>query len=438
MKHTSSKSLSENRYGLPLPARKNKFSELIQQVKESGGDTHRIENFQGQPVSLCIIRVEINLPKYRIANGRTASIQEEWVALNDKKEHFFSECDPELYTIQEVQHKILADMTGEEGLREKFKNPQNRQVDPLLLDENGFVINGNRRLCCWRSLYDEDSEKYSHFSHVDVVVLGKCDEKELDALESRLQIEQDIRSDYAWHAEAKMFAEKQRKFGYTTKELARQYGKVPKYIEELFGIRELGAEYLKTRNKKNVWSELNETEHTFKKLYKTINELTSDVDKELMKEFGFTYIDNPDAAGARLYTFIPSLGKHLAQVKKRLKEEFPQGSQAPYDGEAVSAFGGSTQSAESVHDINIIAKINESPSNRLKAQDIIATTLESEKSKVLEGNMANFLLKNLQKAQTSLTEAISLGMMPETNTDGVSEQLNQIEEAIKKIREFIT
>ena len=69
-----------------------------------------------------------------------------------EKEDFFTDGDPELYALQEAQHNILHGMISEEGLLEKFANPNNRQSEPLLLDENGFVINGNRRLCCWRTL----------------------------------------------------------------------------------------------------------------------------------------------------------------------------------------------------------------------------------------------------------------------------------------------
>lgn len=437
MSEQRNKQLSENRYGMPLPVRRKEFFELIEEAKLKGGASHRIENFQGQVASLPIIRVMQNLPKYRIANGRTSSIQEEWVTLNGKQEDFFSAGDPELYTLQEAQHKILAEMIGEEGLLEKFKDPKNRQVEPLLLDENGFVINGNRRLCCWRTLFLEDSEKYSHFGHVDVVVLDKCDDKELDALESRLQIERDIRSNYAWHAEAKMFEEKQKRFGYTTRELAKQYRMNPKDIEELFEIRSLGAEYLETRGKKNIWSELKETEHTFKRLNKAMKEQSNVADREVLKELAFPYIDNPDAAGERLYTFIPSLGQHLAPVKEQLKKAFPQDLDISIDYDAVSAFGGTNTADDSASDMKLVAEINESKEKTAQAQDVIANTLASEKSKISDVMRSNYLIKHLQKSQTSLTEAINLGMTPEANIEGAIAQLDELEGSILRIRNFI-
>jgi len=427
----------DNRYGMPLPARRKEFSELLEEAKRKGSASYRIENFQGQVASLPIIRVVADLPKYRIANGRTSSIQEEWVTLHSKQEDFFSGGDPELYTIQEAQHEILSAMISEEGLLEKFRDSKNRQVEPLLLDENGFVINGNRRLCCWRKLYREDPEKYSHFGHVDVVVLDKCDDRELDALESRLQIERDIRSDYSWHAEAKMFEQKQKRFGYSTNDLARQYGKKPKDIEELFEIRNLGAEYLETRNKKNIWSELKETEHTFKRLNKAMKDQTSVADREVLKELAFNYIDDPDSAGERLYLFIPKLGQHLGTVKERLKKAFPQKAQSPVDAEAISAFGGTTAIDDGARDMQLVAQINETRSNLAQAQDIIAATLDSEKSKLSDAKRSNYLTENLQKSQTFLTEAINLGLTPDAKIDGAKTQLDALETSILKIRDFI-
>ena len=63
-------------------------------------------------------------------------------------------------------------------------------------------------------------QTYDHFRYVDVIVLPKCEQKEIDELEARLQIERDIKSAYSWHAQATMLKTKQRLNNYTTTELA--------------------------------------------------------------------------------------------------------------------------------------------------------------------------------------------------------------------------
>jgi hypothetical protein len=437
MSEQKNSDLSEKRFGWPLPRRKQCFEDLTIEAKQNASESYRIESFKGSPVSLQILRVDVNLPKYRIANGRTSSIQEEWVTQYGKAEGFFVDGDPELYELQEAQHEILENMIGEKGLHEKFKDTSNIQVEPLLLDENGFAINGNRRLCCWRNLYRQDPKKYSHFSHVDVVVLPKCEDRELDKLESRLQIEKDIRSDYSWHAEAKMFKEKQRRFGYTTVELSKQYRKPKKEIEVLFNIRELGAEYLESRNKKNMWSSLSETEHTFKTLNKTMKEQKNVADREILKELAFTYIDDPEAAGGRLYSFIPKLGKHLPLVLQRLKDGISVKVSESVDDEAKKAFGANTNLDTPTHGLALIAQIHSSPAELTKAHDIIVNTLESEKERVKEKEKSKYLLDNIQKSRTALADAINLGMIPEAELEGAEAQLEGIEAAVRNIRNFI-
>jgi len=234
-----------------------------------------------------------------------------------------------------------------------------------------------------------------------------------------------------------MFEEKRKRFGYTTKELAKQYGMNSKDIEELFEIRSLGAEYLEARGKRNIWSELKETEHTFKRLNKAMKEQGNVADREVLKELAFPYIDNPDAAGERLYTFIPSLGRHLTTVKDELKKAFPQDIDTSVDHAAANAFGGTSTSDESATDLKLVAEINESKDKLLQAQDIIANTLASEKSKLSDVMKSNYLIKHLQKSQTSLTDAINLGMTPEANIEGALAQLDELQASILRVRDFI-
>ena len=73
-------------FGWPLPKRKELFEKLIKGATE----TERII-FQGKQQAIPIIRIPIEVPKYRMLNGRTATLQQEWLSLNlEKGEDFFS------------------------------------------------------------------------------------------------------------------------------------------------------------------------------------------------------------------------------------------------------------------------------------------------------------------------------------------------------------
>jgi len=50
---------------------------------------------------------------------------------------------------------------------------------------------------------------------------------------------------------------------------------------------------------------------------------------------------------------------------------------------------------------------------------------------------SNYLIKHLQKSQTSLTDAINLGMTPEANIEGALAQLDELQASILRVRDFI-
>lgn len=125
---------------------------------------------KGEKLELVKFRVPIELPKYRLGNGRTASLQEQWLAKNSDKALDYFESDPELDVVQETQHELLLSLVKEAGLLDYFKDTANKQVEPIILDEKGFVVNGNRRLSCWRHFYYSEPAEYPHFAHIDVVM----------------------------------------------------------------------------------------------------------------------------------------------------------------------------------------------------------------------------------------------------------------------------
>lgn len=422
-------------YGWPLPDRREEFRKLSEQPT---GETWRVDGFKGGTVSLPILRVPLNLPKYRISNGRTASAQQEWVSSKHLQTDFFDGGDPELEDVQIAQHHILLSMVKDEGLLAKFKDPTKIQVEPVILDENGFVVNGNRRLCCWRMLHHEDSQTYAHFGHIDIVVLPHCDEQELDRLEARLQIEKDIRSDYTWDAEANMMAQKQKLHGFTTPQLAQLYGKSKRDIEDLLAMRALAAEYLVSRGKENAWSEVKGDRYAFQELLKAMNATASHGDREIVKQASFALIDDSGEAGERLYAVIPKVREHLGAVKEGLAEAFPL-PEPEEDQAAIEAFGSPTPVGQPVgaSELALVAEIKKDAESVKKARDIVIETIRSQDEQSKERDAADFLFKTLKKANALVQNASGHGLRPECTVDGVSAQLDAMKAAIARIEAWV-
>lgn len=421
-----------SRFGWARPARVEEFEKL-----KGTANAHHQMIFKGEKRTFPIVRVSIDLPKYRLENGRTASAQEEYLAKNPGVTKDLFSVDPELWTAQEAQHKLLVDMAKLSDLQQYFEDEKNIQTEVILLDELGFVVNGNRRLATWRELVHKDKAKYSHFENIDVVVLPHCDQKEIDRIEARLQITKDIRADYSWDARAKMLQAKQQRDGFSTKEVAAMYEMNEGDVTELFDMLSYADEYLKSRGKEGHWSLVSKQELAFQKIAQYRPKITSIGKQQLFKELAFVLIDKPDDAGGRLYEQIPAIYAHLETVSKKLLDKFPVIEEPAPDDGLEDLFGKlPLPPAESKIDIPLAKEISK-PENIDDARELLVDVLETQKQLKKDSKGANFLITCCAKAQAALTAAVA-DMKAETKTAGVEAQLQSIEEMVGRIRAFIS
>lgn len=441
MNKTESLPFVDSRFGGSIENRKVMIETLL---KDKPKATHRIK-FQGQSVDFPIIRVPIGLPKYRMENGRTVSLQSEYLAKNPKLEKNFFSLDPEMLNAQEVQHSLLIELSRKTELQKRFEDPTQKQVEPLILDSLGFVVNGNRRLSTWRDIYHQDKNKYSHFSHVDVIVLPSCAAEDIDRLEAKLQIEKDLREDYSWDAEANMMLEKMKRDHFSEKDLAELYDMKEGEIRHLLSMRDFGADYLKSRGKENLWSHISGSKFAFNTLAEMCPKIDGAANQELFKEAAFTLIDNPAEVGDSVHDAIRNLKEHFTAVKEKLLEEFevspalPEAAAADLLGDIPIAPQGEQVKDDPVNGGTAIPLANEikKAGNSDQARQVIVEVIESQKQKKKDAKNANYLLKCCSDAHALLANAVKDGLRPESKLNGVQAQLAQIEAQIVKIRNFL-
>jgi len=422
-----------SRFGWPKPKRTEEFTKLF---AKTSGATERVV-FQGKTIDIPIIRVPIDLPKYRMVNGRTASLQAEYLAKNPKERADLFSGDPELWEAQEAQHNLLIHLTKQADLAGFFDDPANKQVNPILLDENGFVVNGNRRLASWRHLLHKDPGKYAHFQHIDIAVLPHCEEKEIDRLEARLQITKDIRADYSWDAQANMMLAKQKRDNFSNKELAELYDMKESEVQLLFDMRAYAEEFLKSRGKPNHWSLVADSEFAFKKIVAARGKICSVGKQQIFKEAAFILIDKPEEAGSRLYEAIPAALESIDEIRTKLLEAFKVEPAKEAPGGIDDLFGGvPTAAGEDPRDIPLSQEIQK-PENVDAARKIIVEVIESQKQLQKDAKSASYLLDCCAKAQAALTAAVKEGLRPESKTEGVIKQLEAIQAQSDNIRAFV-
>lgn len=419
-----------SRFGWPRPARLEEFKTLLE-VK--GLATDRVV-FQGLNQDLPIIRIPIDLPKYRLVNGRTASLQVEHLALNSDLRPDLFTGDPEMWDAQEVQHELLLKLARLSELDGYFEDSTHKQVNPLLLNEEGFVVNGNRRLSMWRQLLHDEPQKYHHFEYIEVVVLPHATERDINRLEAQLQIEKDIRADYSWDAQANMLIAKMERDEIKAEELCKLYNMKDTEFSQLLDMRAYADEYLRSRDKADRWSEVSGQEHTFQRLVQSRSKLSGVGRKEIFKEAAFALIDDPTVVG-RLYIAIPELAANLDKVVERLADELDLEVVAPADG-LDDLFGGGQSNDDDAQQTGLIQALKNS-AQRAQAREVIGDVLETERQVKKDVKRAGYLLDQCAKANSFLTAAAKEGLRPESKLTGVAKQLDQIETRVAAIRAFL-
>lgn len=418
-----------SRFGWPKPTRLEEFEKRL---AAKGLPTMRVV-IQGQPKDIPIIRVPIGLPKYRMANGRTASLQVEHLAKHPELRRDLFNGDAELWDVQEAQHRLLVQLGRQAELSRYFEDTSNKQVSPILLDENGFVVNGNRRLSTWRELLVDEKGRYGHFADIDVAVLPHCTDREIDRIEAMLQIEKDIRADYNWDAHANMMVAKMAHEGFTPAELAEIYRMKLGEVEELLDMRDYAAEYLTSRGKSDLWSVVSPHEFAFRRLVQWRGKVTGVVHQEMFKEAAFALIDDPKAVG-RLYEAIPALAENIEQVGARLAAEFP--IDTPVTTSDLDDLFGGGAAAQPVPEAGLIA-ILQDEGTRGQARDAIADVLEAQRQLKKDRKAAGYLLDTCAKANAALEAAVKDGLRPESKVNGVAIQLDAIEAHVARIRKYL-
>lgn len=388
------------------------------------------------------ITVRIGVPVYRIQNGRTRTFQKEYLATHPDVAADLFTLDPESLAAQKAQHVILQKLAEDEDLYKEFSGGT-QQTEPIIVTNTGVVVNGNRRLCVWRTLFAKDPSEYKHFEYIEVAVLPEgCDEAEIRALEKRLQIQKTHRAEYKWHTRAAMMKE-EREDGATDADLAKSYGlSSKKDVDIIISALEYAELYLQKIGKRDQWSLVDGDEFAFTTMVKERQKITEQGKKELFETVCFKLIETKDYQG-RLYSAIPEIAENLEEVAEELRSKglIPGVSATTatvstgVDTEAdddLDLLGGDTTTvdpysalATAIQDVDV------------QIGGIVKQVIDEQKSIKNEQKNAQYLINTLAKVLKLLWNAEIAGLNENTATDGIRAQLDAIKERIEAIEHWL-
>lgn len=452
-------------YGASLLQRKKEIAEKVSKSKR-----YRAIEFMGKMIDLPEIDLRIQMPVYRLANGRTRTMQLEYLALNPEAPKDLFTRDHDALEAQKAQHELLFKLANEENLFDAFKNDELQQTESIICTNEGVVVNGNRRLCVWRTLFYNDKKKYKSFETVRVAVLPDCDEKAIEDLEKKLQIQNQMRADYHWHTVALM-AEEEIGRGVKDGEVAKSYEMSTQKLHLYIDAMHYASIYLEKTGHANQWSLVDKDYYAFEQMVKGRKKFTDQGDKELFEAICFHLIEN--GSEGRLYQVIQDVADNLYPIAEELGLKVLIDPDGPDDStsedttdEPVKIDEGeidhetdpegdaegdkSDNGDDDEDDLELLGgeKPEVNKNSQLaqavtKTEDtgVVKTTvknvIETQKALKSEKDASNYLMTQVSKAATFLQNAISNGFIENANTEGVGKQLDNIRERVNEIQKWI-
>lgn len=418
--------------GAPLPARRR----LIAQLTSAPSDRKFQVRFQGRAHQLDVYTVSIGFPKYRLSNGRTEALQEQFLANHPDLDGDFFSKDEEAESAQTEQHKLLKTLVNVAGLFDYFK--KNKQDDPLILTLSGVVVNGNRRLCAMRELLEDRPDRYPYFRNVQVVLLPAASEEDLDELEAQLQIIPDIKAEYTWIARACMMRRRQADHNYDARDLSRIYQIGQPEVAEELELLALADQYLDFWSLSKKYDHVTADEFAFRTLRKDLRRLHDQKDRELVKGVAFVLIRNKPEGAGRLHTFLTKVTTHRAEIARRL-EGVLGGPVVGGDPDRTATGTTEPGDRELLGPAQPGLRLNDVLRDSSRADDIssvVIDVVEGERARRRQEERENSVVLNLVDAHTSIKSA-TLALNLSTYKPEVPFQIGQIEDALKDFKQKI-
>ncbi|SBO42934.1 hypothetical protein [Cyanobium sp. NIES-981] len=167
------------------------------------------------------------------------------------------------------------------------------QTEPLLVEADGVVINGNRRLAAMRSLLAEDPHRYARFHEPLVAILPpEVSRADLEFLEASLQMAPETKLAYGWVERRLKLREQHQRLGLADDWIQEAYRLGdPAQLERELAELALAEAYLETfRGQPRRYSSLGDAESLFAGLTAQLQVLPPRL-QAAWRQLGFLLID---------------------------------------------------------------------------------------------------------------------------------------------------
>lgn len=411
---------------------KQAIAEKVQEAVSSGQTKSLMHKRQSYEFTR--IKIDSKWLYYNLQNDRTLTKTREFVEENNKPDDYFSEQNFFNIEQQNDYHGIIKEFVSTDMV--KILEKTNDQRDPLYITSEGIMANGNTRLCCFR--------ENDFFRDVDCLVFPDDKSGDWDFIRQFVDLQdnaEDFSSDYPWYARAERIEKNIERMNLSEAD----YEEISERMQYSGKTdAELNHDMLKLANqfkdlgydKFNKLSDLDQLGSdsglqvftTLAKLRKSNKKLVTDI-KDKLTTYSFEAISEQN------------LGKfkslHLAVLNIWSKPNVSQ-EQRNWDAQSSSPnlLGGEVIEADNdpsiTYDSNPLQNKNkeerkESTSNYLDQVFII-------KERATMDSMQESYKKGLKEILSKWNNLNTLSLDPDTNTDGLDEVFDGIENMLNDSR----
>jgi hypothetical protein len=275
---------------------------------------------------------------YRVDNGRLLADLEERLGDDPTRlQRLHSEEDrPDT---QALLHGLLLTKAGD--TRGPILQELRRlavQTEPLLVDADGVVINGNRRLAAMRSLLAENPQRYARFQEPLVAILPpEVSRADLEFLEASLQMAPETKLAYGWVERRLKLREQHQRLGLADDWIQEAYRLGdPAQLERELAELALADAYLEDFvGQPRRYSSLGDAEALFTGLTAQLDALPPRL-QGAWRQLGFLLIDQRrelDAGMAKHFPFSAPVAPSMpVEALLRLGQDWGLGSGQDGDG----------------------------------------------------------------------------------------------------------
>lgn len=396
--------------------------------------------YQNATQPLPVVRLPLDLPIYRMANGRTRTEQLKYIRQHKLSPDFFR-AGQENQDAQQAQHDLL-DRFSKEGTASIIPIAtvlaEGRQTEEILVTSAGVVVNGNRRLAAMRELYASGDAMYQGFSHVRCRILpvGVSD-KEIKEIEVRLQMQPETKLPYTWVNEALTIKDLMAN-GFTKDEIMRDMRMQSAQELDLALQALTHAEiYLKEwRKEPEEYDVVEGAKQLFGDMARLLKNKSGE-ELELSRRLAFLVQDSSKQMGDRAYAFNFSFGKKSADVADALAARLDIDLTAPpEDGDNGEQLDIDLEEQTEGTSYKLLIEILDDASRREELAEELVSVCESIKSAEQDQKRGQSALKAIRDANTKLLE-VDLAIADPTTYLAISAQLDSVIARATKLKQEV-